>query len=209
MQIHTTTEGTSKDDDDAPLEATPDHLVFVSGYDLPIPAGHVKVGDELVGVKGPKTVTKIASVDRDGFYNAFTYDATLFVDGVLASSVAGLTEKEKAQINFGPLQVHPHTSAQIGAPVMHAVCTKLTSFFCKSQVDDGMGGIMNLWISNGNFIFTLPRVLQAIIYPSLISMGVMALLSYYAIILGVTSLVVLGGFILIIELVKKKKAKLA
>ena len=72
-----------------------------------------------------------------------------------------------------------------------------------------MGGIMNLWISNGNFIFTLPRVLQAIIYPSLISMGVMALLSYYAIILGVTSLVVLGGFILIIELVKKKKAKLA
>ena len=161
----------------------------------------------MVGVKGPKTVTKIASVDRDGFYNALTYDATLFVDGVLASSAdAG---KEKEHINFGPFQVNMHTSAQISAPVMHAVCTKLTSFFCKSQVDDGMGGIMNLWISNGNFIFTLPRVLQAIIYPSLISMGVMALLSYYAIILGVTSLVVLGGFILIIELVKKKKAKLA
>lgn len=189
---------------DAPFEATRSHLVFVSGNDAPIQVGKVKVGDELVGIDGPKTVTKVSDITRNGLYSPLTGDATLFVDGVLASSTSVYQGNE--HVSFGPFQVNIHTLASwIGAPVMQAVCTKMARFSCDTQVDDGFGGTLNVWMGISKSIFMLPRVVQAIVFPSIIVLHVIGLLSYYATLFGLAALVGLGSIILKSKVKKNTK----
>ena len=85
VQIHT--DESDNDPLTAPIELTKDHMIFVDGKDLPILAGDVELGDSLIGMNGPTKVTKIDMVMRDGLFSPLTRDATLYVDGVLASSM--------------------------------------------------------------------------------------------------------------------------
>ena len=172
VQIHT-------DSSENPLEVTPGHMVFLHSKDLPVQANKVKVGDLMIGVDGLKTVSKIDMVKRDGFYNVLTSDATLFVDGLLASSMTELNKEGKKHISFGPFQVHAHTFVSWLTPLLHIGCNKIDSFYCETQVNDGSGGALNLVISSGRFILGLPQVLQAIIFPSLATMAAACILAYY------------------------------
>ena len=164
-----------------PLEVTPGHMVFLHDKNVPVQAGKIKVGDVLVGVTGPKTVTKLnSSITRNGFYNALTGDGTLIVDGILASSNTALNEEGEEYVNFGPFKVHVHTLvSSIGAPLVQLGCSKVSSFFCKTQVDDGSGGTLNVLISSGRFILSLPAVLQSIIFPALAALAAIVIVLFY------------------------------
>ena len=72
LQLHT--EVSDNDPKTAPIELTPDHMIFVDGKDLPILAGDVKLGDSLVGTSGPTKVTKITTVMREGLFDPLTAD---------------------------------------------------------------------------------------------------------------------------------------
>ena len=143
----------------------------------------------------PRQITKVSSITREGLYSPLTGDATLFVDGVLASSTSVYQGNER--VSFGPFQVNIHTLASwIGAPVMQKVCTKMSRFSCDTQVDDGFGGSLNVWMGISKSIFLLPRAVQAVIFPSIIVLHVVGLLSYYATLIGLVTLVGLGSIIL-------------
>lgn len=121
------------------LEITPNHLVFLDRHDLPVPAAKVKVGDALVGHDGPQKVMKIAHVVRQGSFAAMTKDATHFIDGVLASSIA--VDAGDEYFRVGPLKIHLHTAySRVAAPLNHAYCRTINPFLCQTLVEDGTGG---------------------------------------------------------------------
>jgi len=195
-------------DDAVPLEVTPGHMVFLYGKNLPIQARNIKAGDILVGIDNvPKAVVKVSSVTRTGFYNALTKDATLYVDGLLASSNSALNEEGDELIQFGPFLVHVHTLVRrLGAPLNNALCNNVNSFFCETQVDDGSGGTFNILIGAANTILTLPWMLHGLIFPMYAALAAAGLLGYY-VVLASGMIAVLGGIqYLAFKLKKKVKA---
>ncbi len=192
-----------------PLEVTPNHLVFLFNRDKPIQAGHVKVGDVMIGVDGPKTVSEVKTITRDGFYSPLTGDATLFVNGILASSGSAEsgTEDGFENVNFGPFKINLHSlSSWIAAPLMNIGCNLVNSFFCETQVEDGEGGSYNLMISSSLGILTFSPVLQAIIYPSIAALTVIGILTYvFARFLVLTF--IMSGFLFLVQLKLDKKIK--
>jgi hypothetical protein len=196
VQIHT-----DSDTDDAPLEATPDHLIFVIGKDYPVPAGQVEVGDRLVGTENePRTVTKTESVERDGYYGVLTSDATHFIDGILASST---TEKD-ADFQFGPFKMHIHTfQGRIYAPLTHALCKHASSYLCTTEVEDGEGGQYNVLIKLGTLLLELPPSIQGVINLFFFGLFVITIASTCIAFALVPATLVLGAIVLM----KKKKEK--
>jgi len=154
--------------EDEPLELTKNHLVFLHGKSVPIQAGNVKVGDMMVGLKGPKPVSKIATVTRKGFYNPLTSDATLMVNGLLTSSAAVHNDSEAQYL---------HTISKTVAALMQAGC-KINPFFCDTQVDvegDSKNVILH-WII---LVRTLPLVLQLPIFLSFFIVAVVWIVCYH------------------------------
>ena len=192
-----------------PLEVSQGHLVFLYGYDVPVKAGNIKVGDVLVGIDNvPKKVIKVSSVTRDGFYNALTRDATLFVDGLLASSTTVLSKEDDELVQFGPFQVHVHTLvSRLGAPLNNALCNKVNSFFCETQVDDGFGGSYNISIGAANVIVTLPLMLQGLIFPTYAALAAAGVLGYYIVVASGMVAVLLAIQYLAATLKKKVKVE--
>ena len=162
----------------------------------------------MIGSNGPKAVAKVDIVKRNGFYNALTSDATLFVDGLLASSMTELNKEGKKHISFGPFQVHAHTFVSWLTPLLHIGCNKIDSFYCETRVNDGSGGTLNLVISSGRFILGLPQVLQAVIFPSIATMAAACIIAYYLTLLLLFGIVGTSIHILILKM-KKMKVKVA
>ena len=99
---------------------------------------------------------KITSVVHKGFYNALTSDATLFVDGALASSMAAVG-KGHEHFNFGLFQVNSNTLASnVWAPLAQLGCNTVGSFYCTTQIEDGSGGSLNALMAVGLRVLTLP-----------------------------------------------------
>lgn len=72
---------------DKPLEMTADHLVYLSGQKIPVPASQLKIGDHLSGAGGQTVeVTKLGMIAREGMYSPFTADGTIVADDVVAST---------------------------------------------------------------------------------------------------------------------------
>ena len=71
---------------ETPLELSYKPMLFLEGRANPVPALLVKVGDVIAGANGPRVVTKIGSVAREGFYAPHSADGRIMVDGVLASA---------------------------------------------------------------------------------------------------------------------------
>lgn len=86
-----------------PLEITRDHLLYVQGKSLPVPAGSIVVGDILQGQGGePTRVTGVTSISRlDGVYAPATTDGTLVVDGIQVASYVALKDMQEAAYFLG------------------------------------------------------------------------------------------------------------
>lgn len=208
VQIHT-------DESDAiessnPIELTKDHMIFVDGKDLPILAGDVEMGDSLIGLNGPTKVTKIKIVKRDGLFSPLTRDATLYVDGVLASSMVdandllGPSSSDANFLNFGFFKIHIHTfMSRAIAPLFHKLCSKVDSKHCETTVSDGEGGHRNMLMEAGIVILTLHPLIQGLLLFLLPAAGAVALFAYYAL-MGVAPVTLVMGLLL---LAKKHSAK--
>lgn len=75
---------------DDPLEMTEKHMIFLDGNPNPVPASAVKVGDQLKTLDGPRYVTKISKVTRNGIFNPLTVDGTIVVNGIVTSVYSAL-----------------------------------------------------------------------------------------------------------------------
>jgi len=77
------------------IEISANHLLFVEGETNAIPAGQVKIGDNLIHVRGDKSmVTSIENVQRIGLYAPFTPSGNLIVNNLLASNFVALDESQ-------------------------------------------------------------------------------------------------------------------
>ena len=141
-------------DSKSPLEISKEHLVFLDGYDSPVRADSVKVGDNLRGQRAPKRVTKIGAVQRQGFYAPLTSSGTVVVDGVLASTYAAIVREEVSWSQSRGLlseilQQYSHSYIHNGMSPFRLYCG-LSENLCSSYNDDGMPQFVafGIWISN-------------------------------------------------------------
>eukprot|EP00956_Cyclotella_meneghiniana_P020248 scaffold35457_cov62-Cyclotella_meneghiniana.AAC.1 len=163
-----------------PLEVTANHFIFLHDKALPVLAGDIREGDILEGQEGPVKVTKIESVVREGLYSFVTSDATLFVNGVLASSMTSLDNAgEIVSFDFGLFSVHAHTfGSWIYAPMMQFGCSKIGPFYC-SEVDDGSGGSMHVFAAGGKAVLEMHPFMRVVFISSWTLAGVFGILCYY------------------------------
>jgi len=161
---------------------------------VPIQAGDVKVGDLMVGVNAPRTVTKIATVTRKGYVNLLTSDATLVVNGVLASSAAVQTDAEAQYL---------HAVLKMAAPLFQVGC-KINPFFCDTQVDV-RGASMNIVVHLAVLVTKLPFIMQLFIYPSFIIVTIVGIVGYHLFQFLVLSWSVVLVTLTLFQLQKKSK----
>lgn len=179
VQIHTE-ESHGNGMTNTPIELTSRHMIFIDGKDVPILAGEIKLGDSLVGVNVPMKVTKITSIIRDGYFSPLTADATLFVNGILASSITEVAANNLRYLDFGLFEVHIHTFVgSVIAPLIHAFCSKIDSWHCKTGFDDGDGGSSSIWSATGRVIFRFPPLFRGLLLVLLPATGAVTFIAYH------------------------------
>lgn len=83
VQIHTETTSQKR----GPIELSSNHLIFVQGEKVPIPASEIKAGHVVLSDhNGPDRVTKVTKVERIGLMHPYTSSGTIIVNGILASN---------------------------------------------------------------------------------------------------------------------------
>merc|ERR1712238_654572 len=108
-------------------------MIFVDHKTNPVPAETVKVGDRILTLDGPSTITKITTVTRKGVFNPLTADGTIIADGVISSTYSTLeSNSDSIQVlgykyisyqNFFNSLLKPYTF----------LCTTATLEICKTQ----------------------------------------------------------------------------
>jgi len=199
IQVHTKL--SDNDPKTSPIELTPGHLIFIEGKDMPIPASKVELGDSLVGTSGPTKVTNITTVMRDGIFTPLTGDATLYVDGVLASSVGD--NPGEVYLYFGPLKLHTHFFlSRVVAPLILSLCNNVASKHCETHVDDGYGGKLNILINSGEVLLSKSPLIQGSGLLYLVAAGAISLFSYYAI-MGLAPIAFVLSVFMALDIAKK------
>jgi len=132
IQIHHNS-GKEHNIEQQPIELTKNHMIFVDHKTNPVPAETVKVGDRILTLDGPSTITKITTVTRKGVFNPLTADGTIIADGVISSTYSTLeSNSDSIQIlgykyisyqNFFNSLLKPYTF----------LCTTATLEICKTQ----------------------------------------------------------------------------
>eukprot|EP00523_Entomoneis_sp_CCMP467_P015340 CAMPEP_0168770246 /NCGR_PEP_ID=MMETSP0725-20121227/2816_1 /TAXON_ID=265536 /ORGANISM="Amphiprora sp., Strain CCMP467" /LENGTH=309 /DNA_ID=CAMNT_0008819675 /DNA_START=42 /DNA_END=971 /DNA_ORIENTATION=+ len=123
---------------DQPLEMSADHLVYLHGEKVPVPASSVKVGDLVQGVSSPATVTKVDTVTREGYFAPITASGSIVVNGVVGSTYDSL-QKDESFVSLGG--VSSGLSYHFVSHVLHKplvmYCKKIASERCTDQKLEG------------------------------------------------------------------------
>lgn len=121
-----------------PLEATPNHLVFMAARALPVPASTIKVGEFLLTAAGPARVTAVKKISRRGLSHPTTLSGTIVVDGVVASThteIPGFAGAAPGWVYLGGVKVvHWHWLVHAAHAPHRLVCGRLAT--CAEPLDD-------------------------------------------------------------------------
>lgn len=156
-----------------PLEITKDHMVFIEERGA-VPAGNVKVGDNLVLTDGTTAVTKISTVKRAGVFAPFTHSGTIAVNNVVASSYVSLQEgAEHLTVGGVKLASHHWIAHALQAP--HRIVCNLNANFCAKETYTKEG--IATWVHRPLlaaqwFVEQNPTVIAIISVPVLLISGV-------------------------------------
>jgi hypothetical protein len=118
-----------------PVELSAIHMLFLEGKANPVPALLVKVGDVLAGADGPRVVTKIGRVDREGFYAPHTTDGRIMVDGILASAYTSSQGTEYLEL-FGLKTLSHQTFHDIVSTPFREFCMMVSVDLCNKYTDE-------------------------------------------------------------------------
>lgn len=147
------------EDEARPLELTGNHLTHVVGYDKPLPASQLQVGQSLQGVVhhlsggkngGPRRIVKIESSERDdGLYAPLTASGNIVVNGLLVSTYVSVSENDAYLSIAGMKIISSHDLMHIWFTPMRFACLGITTNFCINQEPEtGFAP----WVSTGNMI---------------------------------------------------------
>lgn len=140
QEIHTS-------NNQAPLEVSGEHLLFLEGKHSPVRADSIKVGDTLQGTEHANknaTVTKVWVMVKKGIFAPLTADGTIVVDGILASTYASLIKEPKKDSLLSD-----QTYCHVGLAPFRLFC-KLAASHCNSYNEDGMPYYVSfgLWLTH-------------------------------------------------------------
>lgn len=192
LQIHT-------DSSEMPLELTETHMLFLEGKANPVPAHLVKLGDALAGANGPRVVTKIGGVVRNGFYAPHTTDGTIMVDGILASAYTSFQGTEYLEV-FGIKTLSHQTFEDILNTPFRKFCMLVSIDLCNKYTDeDGR----SFWDHLGKEIVRFCKkqniIVQVAVYGSL---TLLVLVAYVALSSSALS-TLLAGYV-VLKFMKRK-----
>jgi hypothetical protein len=125
-----------------PLEITSDHLVFLYGQDIPVPASLIKAGDLLAGSKSskPERVINISLITREGQYAPFTAVGTIVVNGIQASTYVS-SQPNNSHVEIGGMKIiSMHAIKHAWMAPYRLFCTSIISpGMCKNESYDESG----------------------------------------------------------------------
>ncbi len=161
----------------APLELTPDHMVYVVGVSVPRPAYKIKVGDMVPTVNGPSKIIKITTIVRKGAYNPLTTDGTIVAAGIFASNFPSPFRAEYLDIGGVPLLSMQFVIHLLFAP-LRTICLGVSLDLCVEPHGRGgkiayahfLKGLGNFWKEQNlvlqlAIIFFLVSVCLLVAYP--------------------------------------------
>jgi len=123
-------------EEEQPIEITPNHMIFTGENDHPVPASQIKVGDSILSAwQGPRKVTHIEVITRDGLYSPLTDggDGTIIVDGIVASTYTSYTGNTHIETAGGIKLISFHTIMDITCSPYRALCSILPSQVCNNK----------------------------------------------------------------------------
>lgn len=149
-----------------PILVTDNHLVFVAPGRA-VPASNLQVGHPMVASNGNLTVvTAIERVIRKGLFAPFTFDGTIVVNGVLASTYATLQDDAEA-VMVGPFEFSWHWLAHSYFAPHRVFCSKWFSQ-CQSESynEHGMPMFLDMSIKLYDTLMQI-HLLNSTLIPSL------------------------------------------
>jgi hypothetical protein len=173
--------------EEAPLEISGNHLLFVQGKANPVRADSIKVGDVLqTGVEGESaTITKIATVLRDGIYAPLTPDGELLVNGIKASAYASIQAPNAVEYFMFGQGVSSGLSQQMLSHMamspFRMMCMGISSKLCQSFNEDGIPHYASFmlkiqqWVEAQGLNFVVHRFLIALFFVAFGSVHVLEL----------------------------------
>merc|ERR1712048_346806 len=118
---------------EAPLEVTEKHMVYLYGNREPVPASSIVIGDKLQTIQGPGVVTNINRVTRNGIYNPLTVDGTIVVSGgIIASSYSSLSVDSSTKVANVEVVSYQKFFDMVLKPYRF-VCTQISLDICKTE----------------------------------------------------------------------------
>ena len=142
---------------DAPLEISGEHMVYVEGKASPVRAASLRVGDSLIqveptGVKSSVVIDQMTYVTRHGVYAPITQWGTLVVNGILSSSYVAVqkgTDYVQLGTNYDqPIFIpwlHQAHAIHVWLSPLRLVCWLVSPIFCGPSFHSKENG-MHLYI---------------------------------------------------------------
>jgi len=135
----------SYSDEEAPIELTARHMIFLEGKENPIPAGDVRVGDKLRSLHDhgdvsslsshSLEVSKLSSIVRKGLYNPLTGDGTIVVNGgIVASTYSAVLSSHTEWVEIAGYKIMSQQSllSMVLKPYKY-VCSGTSLKLCKTS----------------------------------------------------------------------------
>lgn len=143
-----------------PIELTEKHMLYLAGHTYPVPASTVKVGDQVQTLDGPRHVTKISTVTREGVFNPLTVDGTIVVNGIIASVYsAALSNHDWIEIAGHKIMTHQNFFHKALKSYRY-MCTGVSLDLCKTNkeriaISEFASRAANYWARQGEMFQVL------------------------------------------------------
>jgi hypothetical protein len=125
FQMHTSA-------DEKPLEISEKHMIFLEGNPNPVPADMLKIGDQVHTLDGPRDISKITTIERDGVFNPVTPDGTMVVNGVVTSVFSSFFGDEWIEV-AGTKIMTWQSFFDKGTKPYRLMCTGISLELCKTS----------------------------------------------------------------------------
>jgi len=151
-----------------PLEASEEHLLYVSNKLGPVRADSIRVGDVLHARHNTfATVTNIKRIRARGMYAPLTTDGKILVDGIVASSYVDISAKSDEFVEVSGI-VLPIPQADVIhlwlSPLRLACTLGINSMFFKGYNVNGMNQYVQFGIDFAHWIEQQNMLLQFVVF---------------------------------------------
>jgi len=157
IYLHDEAKNNKTEEEEALLELTKEHMVFIQGNESPVPATTLKIGNRIKTLSGSRKIVNIKTITRSGLYNLLTPDGTIVVNGgIVASTYSAITSDNEWMINANDIMSQQYLINSLLKPY-EFVCTHISLELCKTSnekvaISDLASSAYEYWFVEHDFI---------------------------------------------------------